>query len=109
MLADDATLDIDPVTHVLEMVARMEALAVSGEWAGTEQLAECIKAAVLEVPENDRRRVVTAVAHGLERVQTQVLSSRNEVTEKLSAIRRGRVARRAYGQPDGAALSASLS
>ena len=99
MVANQATLESTPEDVVLEMLERMEALAANGEWDRTERLAVRIKCAVLDVPEQIRHSSVAAVSQSLERIQTMALSSRSEVTDKLSGIRRGRVATRAYGQP----------
>jgi hypothetical protein len=108
MVATEATTDTKPAAIVLEMLERMEALAANGEWDRTERLAVRIKSAVLDVPEDERQSVVVAVSQTLERVQTRALSSRSEVTDKLSGIRRGRAATRAYGQPPAGSPSAAL-
>ncbi len=100
MRSNHASSETDFDTQALELVARMEVLAANGDWRGTENLAQHIKSLVLDIPETERKGVLRAFARGLERVQTLALSSRNEVTEKLSEIRRGRVATRAYGQPE---------
>ncbi|MCH9695728.1 MAG: hypothetical protein K0U72_14530 [Gammaproteobacteria bacterium] len=99
MVANQITLELTPEDTVLEMLERMEALAANGEWDRTERLASRLKSAVLDIPEQSRQSTVVAVSHSLERVQTMALSSRSEVKDKLSGIRRGQVATRAYGQP----------
>lgn len=101
MVANLTTLDTTPEAVVLNMLERIEALASNGEWDSTERLAVRIRSALLDVPEDARHSILVAVAQSVERVQTMVLSSRNEVTEQLSGIRRGRAATRAYGQPQG--------
>lgn len=100
MVASHATIDATPGDIAIDTVARMESLADSGEWSRVEQLALRLKALVLEVPENERQALISSISHCLERLQIKVLVSRGEVTDKLSEIRRGRAATRAYGQPE---------
>ena len=108
MAANQAMIDASPAEIAVDMMARMEALAASSEWSRVEQLAVRLKSAVLDVPENERQSVAVAIAHSLERVQTIALVSHGEVKEKLSEIHRGRAATRAYGQPKGTEVGASL-
>jgi len=101
MVANQAMINACPGDIALDMMGRMDALAANDEWHGIEQLALRLRGMILEVPESERRSVVIAVRHCLERVQTRVLVARGEVTDKLAEIRRGQVATRAYGQPSG--------
>ncbi len=100
MSANHAVMETSPGARALEMVARIEALAMNEEWSRTEHLVERVKVTVLEVPDLERRQILVELGHCLDRVRSLALSSRNEVTEKLSGIRRGQVATRAYGQPE---------
>ena len=100
MAANQATIAAQPADVAMDVVARMEALAESGDWSRVEQLAVRLRHTVLEIPENQRQATIASIGHCLERLQIKVLGSRGEVTEKLSDIRRGRVATRAYGQPE---------
>jgi hypothetical protein len=100
MAANQATISARPADVAMDTIARMEALAASGEWSRIEQLAVRLRNAILEIPEDERQATIVSVGHCLERLQIKVLVSRGEVTEKLSDIRRGRVATRAYGQPE---------
>ena len=99
MVANQATIEASPGDLALDIVSRMEALAADGEWNRVEQLAVRLKSVILEIPENERQPLVVAVKRHFERVQTRALVSCSELKEKLSEIRRGRIATRAYGQP----------
>ncbi len=96
---DDNPTTMSPTDMAMDMVSRMESLSANGEWNRVERLALRLKSAILEIPESEREAVVIAVSRRFERVQTVALVSRSELTDKLSEIRRGRVATRAYGEP----------
>ncbi len=100
MVANQASIESRPADTAIETVARMEASVASGDWVRAEQLAVRLRHIVIEVPESERQAVIVSVGHCLDRLQTKVLQSRGEASEKLTDIRRGRVANRAYGQPD---------
>jgi hypothetical protein len=100
MVANQARVDANPADVAMDMVARMEALAASGDWSRIEQLVVRLRNTILEIPESERQATITSISHCLERLQIKVLVSRGEVAEKLSDIRRGQVATRAYGQPE---------
>ena len=97
MVANRATAEVSPGLMAREMAKHMEELAAKGQWGGVEHIVVRLRSVVLEVPEGERREVMQFVNYCLERVRTQALSSRGEVTGKLSEIRRGRDAARAYG------------
>ena len=99
--ADTTVADSGPGGAALETVTRMEAAAANGEWARTEKLAASLRAAIAEVPDAQRNRTTQAVLRVLERVQTIALTSRVDALEKLSEIRRGRIAQQAYTQSTG--------
>ena len=97
MVANRATAEGSPGQLARDMAKNMEELAANGQWSGVEQVVVRLRSVVLEVPEQERREVMEFVNYCLERVRTKALSSRGEVTGKLSEIRRGRDAARAYG------------
>lgn len=97
MVANRATAEVSPGRMAREMAKNMEEMAASGQWSGVEHIVVRLRSVVLEVPEPERREVMEFVNYCLERVRTQALTSRGEVTGKLSEIRRGRDAARAYG------------
>ncbi len=97
MVANRATTEGSPGQMARDMAKNMEELAANGQWDGVEQIVVRLRSVVLEVPEQDRREVMNFINACLERVRTQALTSRGEVTGKLSEIRRGRDAARAYG------------
>lgn len=99
MVANNVTIEANPAARILDMASLMERVAANGEWKRTEQLAAKLKTAVLEVPARERGRLMTSIVDSIEKVQTMAMASRAEVTEKISGIRRGRDATRAYGQP----------
>ena len=100
MAANQARIESDPADVAIDMMARMESLAESGDWNRVEQLAVRLRNVVLEIPESDREAAIVSISHCLERLQVKVLVARGDVTEKLTDIRRGQVATRAYGQPE---------
>ncbi len=108
MNASRETIDVKPKLPALEIAEQMERLAAKGDWRRVEQLAFRLEGAVLEVPENERRALVMSIGESLERARTMALASRADVTQKLSGIRRGQVATRAYGQPAGTGPAVGL-
>jgi len=106
MVASRATMEASPGKMAREMANNMVRLAEEGQWSGAEHVASRLRSAVLEVPGDERLEVLQFVNHCLERVKTSALSSRNEVATKMSELRRGRDAAKAYGssleirQPD---------
>lgn len=101
MAANQATSDLAPAAVALNIMSRMESLVTESEWSRVEGLAQRLKNAILDIPESERRAVVVEISDRLERIKTMALVSRGEVTGKLSGIRRGQAATRAYGQPAG--------
>jgi len=84
-----------------ELTASMEAHAGHGDWERVEEVAAKLRAAVMQVPEDQRREVIIAVQRSMEKVLTQAQDARADVTGKLAAIRRGRDATAAYGSANG--------
>ena len=98
----------EALTAVEEMTAQMEQIAGEGDWQTVEQLALRIRNALGGIPESERVAAVQRVQQCIERVQTSALAARHEVTEKLSDIRRGRIATHAYGHSTGATNATAL-
>ncbi|MDH3532688.1 MAG: hypothetical protein OEO82_07140 [Gammaproteobacteria bacterium] len=84
----------------MEMTASMEAYAASGEWQRVEEIAAKLRNTVTQVAEDQRRETLLAVRRSIESVQTLASNARHDVTEKLSAIHRGKTATRAYAATD---------
>ncbi len=99
MLANRAEIESGPQREAHELVALMEGAVARQEWERAEKLAVQVKSALLRIPESERAAAVMALSQVFERVKTSALSSRAEVLARLSEIRRGRVAQRAYAQP----------
>ncbi len=96
MVASEAVIQESPATGVAEVSAAMEAHATTGEWELVEELVARLRAAVMDVPEGQRRESLLVAQQALERVQSHAKDARGDVAEKLSAIRRGKDAARAY-------------
>ena len=84
-------------TVVTKILSDMEAFAERQEWDHVEDTAAKLRHALLQVPEQERRDAVLQVRRALERIREQAQQARDEVTDRLSAVRRGRDAARAYG------------
>lgn len=108
MAANTVSMDLNPSAIALDMVSRMDALAAKGEWDQVETLATRIKHTLMDIPEAERRSVMIGVTQTIERIKTIVLSSRHDVTDKLTEIRRGRMATEAYGYTSGSEATAAL-
>ena len=84
-----------------DMSDSMEAFAQHGEWDRVEEIAAKLRAAVMRVPEDQRRETLLCVGRSIERVQTLAEGARSDVKDKLSAIRRGKDAAAAYESATG--------
>jgi translation initiation factor 2B subunit (eIF-2B alpha/beta/delta family) len=82
---------------VLEMASCMEESAEQGDWDRVEEISHQLKAAIMRVPETQRFAPLQAARRSLERVHARAESARLDVTGKLSKVRRGRDAAKAYG------------
>jgi len=96
MVANQAALEDAPASVALEMSQRMEALAEAGEWEQVEDIAVRLRVAVMDVPESERRAVLLAVQRSTEKVADGAQHARQTVSSKLSELRRGQVAKKAY-------------
>lgn len=101
MVASQEALQQEPRIIAAEMIQSMEASARYGDWERVEEIAAQLRAAVMQVPEHERRETLLAVSRSLERVQSLARDARADVTQKLSAIRRGKDATAAYGSATG--------
>lgn len=100
MAASHEVMERSAADTASEMIAAMEAHAARGEWQSVEDIAAKLRNAVTQIPENKRRETLLAARRSIESVTTLAQNARNEVTEKLSAIRRGKDATRAYSATD---------
>ena len=102
MVASSAVIQQKPVEITAEMAASLEAHAGAGDWERVEEIAVKLRAAVMQVPEHDRRDAILAAQRSMQKVQTLAQDARIDVTGKLAAIRRGKDATAAYGSATGA-------
>ncbi len=96
MVASQAVMEHGPIRAIAEVSANMEAQAASGEWDKVEELAGKLRSAVMAVPEDQRRDALLMAHRTIEHIQDVARAARQTTAEKLSAIRRGRDATRAY-------------
>ena len=96
MVASQAMMTESPEAVALEMSAHIVELAEAGDWAEVESIAVRLRAAVMNVPEAGRRSVLLAVQRSMEVVTELANSARHDVTGRLSALRRGQAATKAY-------------
>lgn len=83
-------------TIALEMAAHMEALALVGEWDEIENIVVRLRSAIANIPEAERRSVVLSVQRSTEKVAIEARKARQNLTGKISELRRGQAARKAY-------------
>lgn len=96
MAANQAVLTETPESIVLEMSEHMEALAIAGEWDDIEDIAVRLRSAIMNVPEADRRPILIAVQRSTQKVAAEAQKARQTVTGKISELRRGQAAKKAY-------------
>lgn len=96
MVASQAALEEKPDSIVLQMAEQMEAFAAAGEWERIEDLAVRLRAAVMKVPEAERRPLLLALQRSTENVAAGARQARTTVSGKISELRRGQVAKKAY-------------
>lgn len=96
MVANPASLTTTAELTVSEMCECMEAHADAGHWDEVEDIASRLRNAVMHVPEADRRPVLLAVKRSTDKVAAGAKKARQDVTGKLSALRRGQAAKKAY-------------
>ena len=100
MVASQAAMQEQPAAVALEMAASMEQLASEGEWDRVEELAVRIRSAVMQVSEDQRRDVLLHVQRHLQHVNDMADKYRGDIADRLSVIRRGKHAARAYANAE---------
>ena len=83
-------------TIALQLAEQMRALAGGGEWDDIEPNPEQLKRAVMLVPLSERRPVLQALKRSTDSVAAEVKKARKDVTGKISELRRGQAAKKAY-------------
>ena len=96
MAASQASAEQSTVSIALEMSQRIEALAEAGEWEQIEDVLMRLRDAVTAVSPAERRAVILAVQRSTEKVAAGAKQARQTVSGKLSELRRGQVAKKAY-------------
>lgn len=96
MVASQAALKDNRVAVVLQMTGQMEALADSGEWERIEEISLRVRAAVMEVPEAERRALLLAVQRSMDKVTAGAREARQTVSDKIAELKRGQAAKKAY-------------
>ena len=97
MVASRAQMQDAAVDVVAELLSDMEAFADREEWDHVEDTAAKLRRALLQVAEEERRDALLQARRVLEHIRGRAEQARGEVTDRLSALRRGRDAARAYG------------
>lgn len=85
-----------PNGDLLEQVARMTKLASCGEWQRLEGFAARISAMSGQWPAGGQSDELIAAKAGIERVMALATAARNEIGDKLTAIRHGQRAMASY-------------
>lgn len=96
MAINHAAVIDTPECVALEMSQHLETLAAAGAWSELEDLVVRLRSAVIRVPAADRRAVLVAIRRTTENVALAAANAREEVAGRLSTIRRGQVAAKAY-------------
>ena len=103
MVASQAQMQRDAAAVVAEILSNMDAFAERGEWDHVEDTAAKLRHALLQVPEQERRDALLQARRTLDRIRERAERARGDVTDRLSALRRGRDAARAYSSAAAAA------
>ncbi len=96
MVASRAAMTESAAKVALEMAEHMETLAAAGEWEQVEDIVIRLRGIVTSVPEEERRDVLLAVQRSTEHVEAQARSARQSITGRMSELRRGQAAKKAY-------------
>ena len=96
MAATQAALAETATTVALEMSEHIETLAAAGEWDDVEDIVARLRSTIMRIPEAERRAVILRVQASLERVAVEAGNARQDLTGKLTELRRGEAAKRAY-------------
>lgn len=100
MVASQAVIEHGPDLIVEELSASMEAHAASGEWERVEEIAARLKNAVMQVPEERRRHALVIAQRATAHIEMMARTAHEDVSTRLTAIRRGRNVTRAYEGKD---------
>lgn len=96
MAASQVAHEETPVSIVLQMSEQMQALAASGDWERIEDIAVRLRAALLDVPDSERPQLARSLKRSIDTVTAQASRARQTVSGKISELRRGQVAKKAY-------------
>ncbi|MDJ0911158.1 MAG: hypothetical protein QNI99_18390 [Woeseiaceae bacterium] len=96
MAAGSAERTQTPEMIVREMSEHLEELAAAGEWQDVERLMGQLHSVLLSVPEYERRPLVVVVQRSVEAVAENVRAARDDVAGRISTLRRGQRAAKAY-------------
>lgn len=96
MALSNAKATQSPETVVFEMSEHLEALARDGEWDEVENLTVRLRSAVMNVPEDRRRDAIHEIQRVTEKVMAEAEIAHRHLADRLSGLRRGQVATRAY-------------
>jgi len=96
MAANQAAVAQSAASIALEMSEHIETLAAAGDWDEVEDIVVRLRSAVMNVPESERYAVIHAVQSSLEKVADRAKSARQDVTVKVTELRRGQAAKKAY-------------
>ena len=100
MVASQAAMEHGPEQVVQELTASMEAHAASGDWERVEEVAARLERVVMQVPEDRRRDVLLTASSAAEHVASIARTAHDDIGARLTAIRRGKDATRAYEGKD---------
>ncbi len=96
MVASQAELIETPETIVLEMSEHMQVLAANADWAEAERIAVRLRSAIMNVSETKRRSLLAVAQRSTDKVSAEAEKARQDVSGRISAIRRGQAATKAY-------------
>jgi hypothetical protein len=80
----------------LQISERMQELVGAGEWDEVESLAIELRRAVMAVAETDRRPLLLALQRSTTALAADAKAAREDVGGKISELRRGQAAKKAY-------------
>jgi hypothetical protein len=96
MVASQKVMMDSAATTAMDVVSQMEALAASGDWDQVADASERLRVAVLNVPEAERRAVLLVAQECTDKVLAEARLAYDSVSGKISELRLGQVAKKAY-------------
>jgi len=96
MVAAQAAVKKSASTTALEMSEHMKELAAAGDWNRIEEILVSLRAAVLDVPEDERRKTIIELQRCASMIADQARHARQDVTGKIHELRKGQAAKKAY-------------